>query len=161
LPPDTYELYGDNQWPDDETIPGFSATYIEYCARVLELCRRMIRIFALALDVPEDYFDSKINNPGVISRMMHYPAQPVGDQREGLGAHTVRTFLPLPSTSLLTKRNIQGLRVLYYTLSGCGSWTASLKSQRRVDFNTAYSRYISCEYRGLFIDLVSSEYHAY
>ncbi|CAI7634860.1 unnamed protein product [Penicillium manginii] len=88
LPPDTYELYGDNQWPDDETIPGFSATYIEYCARVLELCRRMIRIFALALDVPEDYFDSKINNPGVISRMMHYPAQPVGDQREGLGAHT-------------------------------------------------------------------------
>lgn len=90
LPLDTYELYGDNQWPQDETIPGFSATYIQYCATVLELCRRMLRIFALALEVPEDYFDSKIHNPGVISRMMHYPAQPVGDPREGLGAHTVR-----------------------------------------------------------------------
>jgi isopenicillin N synthase-like dioxygenase len=89
LPPDTYGLYGDNQWPDDETLAGFSKTYIQYCSVVLDLCRKMMRIFALALDIPETFFDSKIRNPGVTSRMMHYPPQPTGETREGLGAHTV------------------------------------------------------------------------
>ena len=91
LPPDTYGLYGENQWPDQE-LPGFSKTYREYCGTVLEVCRNMMRIFALALDLSEDFFDSKMHNPGVTSRMLHYPAQPVrGDVREGLGAHTVST----------------------------------------------------------------------
>ncbi|KAJ5397434.1 hypothetical protein N7509_005547 [Penicillium cosmopolitanum] len=113
LPPGTYELYGDNQWPHDETIPGFSATYIQYCATVLELCRRMLRIFALALEVPEDYFDSKIHNPGVISRMMHYPAQPVGDPREGLGAHT-----DFECFTILSQDAVPGLQVLNHN----GEW---------------------------------------
>lgn len=92
LPPDTYGLYGGNQWPDQDTLAGFRETYIRYCGTVLELCRKLMRIFALSLDVSEDYFDSKIVYPGVTSRMMHYPRQPVsGAAREGLGAHTVRT----------------------------------------------------------------------
>jgi isopenicillin N synthase-like dioxygenase len=50
----------------------------------------MMRIFALALDLPEGHFDSMVHNPGVTSRMMHYPPQPVKEEvREGLGAHTV------------------------------------------------------------------------
>lgn len=93
LPPDTYGLYGDNQWPGNVVLAGFFETYTGYCATVLELCRKMMRIFAIALDVPENYFDSKIQNPGVTSRMMHYPAQPVGVSREGLGAHTVSIYL--------------------------------------------------------------------
>lgn len=94
LPPDTYDLYGDNQWPDQEILAGFKETYIQYCGTVLELCRKMMRIFALSLGVREDYFDWKIRYPGVTSRMMHYPAQSVsGETRDGLGAHTVRTGL--------------------------------------------------------------------
>lgn len=90
LPPDPYELYGDNQWPDEETIAGFSETYVQYCISALDLCRKMMKIFALALGLPETYFDSSIQTPGVTSRMMHYPAQPVlGEVQEGLGAHTV------------------------------------------------------------------------
>lgn len=92
LPPDTYGLYGDNQWPKQDTLAGFKETYIQYCGTVLELCRKLMRIFALSLDVSEDYFDSKMRYPGVTSRMMHYPAQPISrETREGLGAHTVRT----------------------------------------------------------------------
>jgi isopenicillin N synthase-like dioxygenase len=93
LPPDPYELYGDNQWPDEETLAGFSDMYIKYCISALDLCRRMMKIFALALGLPETYFDSSIRAPGVTSRMMHYPAQPVpGEVQEGLGAHTVSLF---------------------------------------------------------------------
>lgn len=72
LPRDTYGLYGDNQWPEQDTLAGFTQTYLQYCATVLELCRKLMRIFALSLDVPEDYFDSKVRYPGVTSRMMHY-----------------------------------------------------------------------------------------
>jgi isopenicillin N synthase-like dioxygenase len=90
LPNDPYELYGGNQWPDQKTLPDFAVTYIKYCTIVLELCRKMMRIIALALDMPEEYFDSMVRDPGVTSRMMHYPPQPVKEEiREGLGAHTV------------------------------------------------------------------------
>jgi isopenicillin N synthase-like dioxygenase len=92
LPTDTYELYGDNQWPDEDVIPGFSATYRNYCGTVLETCRKLMRIFAIALDLPEDLFDSKMCYPGVTSRMLHYPAQSAsGEEQGGLGAHTVRS----------------------------------------------------------------------
>jgi len=90
LPHDLYGLYGGNQWPDQNTLPNFADTYIRYCIMLLELCRKMMRIIALALDMPEEHFDSMVRDPGVTSRMMHYPPQPVkGEIREGLGAHTV------------------------------------------------------------------------
>ncbi|KAI1501218.1 2OG-Fe(II) oxygenase family oxidoreductase [Biscogniauxia marginata] len=114
LPTDTYGLYGDNQWPDQETIPDFAKTYLEYCGTVLEVCRRMMRIFALSLDLPEDFFDSKMQHPGVTSRMMHYPAQPVrGEVQEGLGAHT-----DYECFTILSQGRVPGLQVLNHR----GEW---------------------------------------
>lgn len=93
LPPDLYGLYGDNQWPGQDLLPNFSSTYIEYCAMMLSLCRKLMRIFALALNLSEDHFDAMVQNPGVTSRMIHYPPQPVKEEvREGLGAHTVTMY---------------------------------------------------------------------
>lgn len=90
LPRDLYGLYGDNQWSGQDILPNFTETYIEYCAMMLGLCRKLMRIFALALELPEEHFDSMAQNPGVTSRIMHYPHQPVKEEvREGLGAHTV------------------------------------------------------------------------
>ncbi|KAJ5098652.1 hypothetical protein N7532_005653 [Penicillium argentinense] len=69
----------------------------------------MMRIFALALDVPGTFFDSKIRNPGITSRMMHYPPQPVGERREGLGAHT-----DFECFTILSQGKAPGLQVLNY-----------------------------------------------
>ncbi|KAJ5766923.1 uncharacterized protein N7511_004539 [Penicillium nucicola] len=114
LPCDPYELYGDNQWPGQDTLPEFSQTYIEYCSLVLELCRKMMRIFALALSLPEDHFDSMVQNPGVTSRMMHYPPQPVKEEvREGLGAHT-----DYECFTILSQGSVPGLQVLNHS----GEW---------------------------------------
>ncbi|KAJ5690045.1 hypothetical protein N7462_004437 [Penicillium macrosclerotiorum] len=114
LPADTYGLYGDNQWPDEETIPGFSQTYIKYCATVLELCRKLMRIFALALEIPENYFDSKVQSPGITSRMMHYPAQSANAEvQEGLGAHT-----DWECFTILSQGKVPGLQVLNHN----GEW---------------------------------------
>ncbi|PYI02809.1 Clavaminate synthase-like protein [Aspergillus sclerotiicarbonarius CBS 121057] len=88
LPPDTYGLYGDNQWPGED-VPGFREVYLRYFAEALTLCRALIRIFALALDLPEDFFDPMVTYPGATSRMLHYPPQPVANEvRIGLGEHT-------------------------------------------------------------------------
>ncbi|KAH8434907.1 uncharacterized protein LDX57_012538 [Aspergillus melleus] len=93
LPPDPFSLYGGNQWPSDELVPGFRETYLQYFSQVLDLGRRMMRIFALALDLEEGFFDDKTKYPGATMRMMHYPPQPVeGGIAEGLGAHTVISF---------------------------------------------------------------------
>ncbi|KAJ6119978.1 hypothetical protein N7523_004258 [Penicillium sp. IBT 18751x] len=113
LPTDTYELYGDNQWPDHETLTGFSQTYIQYCGTLLELCRKLMKIFALSLDVSEDFFESKIRNPGITSRMMHYPAQPATETREGLGAHT-----DYECFTILSQGSVPGLQVLSHS----GDW---------------------------------------
>ncbi|PHH92357.1 hypothetical protein CDD83_7735 [Cordyceps sp. RAO-2017] len=89
LPPDNYGLVGENQWPGEEVLPGFRASYLEYFTEVLELSRALMRIFALALDLDEAFFDAMMEHPGVTSRMLHYPPQPVeGQQIPGLAAHT-------------------------------------------------------------------------
>ncbi|KAJ5780517.1 hypothetical protein N7457_005677 [Penicillium paradoxum] len=134
LPRDTYGLYGDNQWPSHDLLPNFSDIYIRYCAMMLSLCRKLMRIFALALDLPEGYFDSMVQNPGVTSRMMHYPPQPVKQEiREGLGAHTVTTWQNLQMKvsktdspllqdfecfTILSQDSVPGLQVLNHS----GEW---------------------------------------
>ncbi|KAJ5160172.1 uncharacterized protein N7482_007176 [Penicillium canariense] len=117
LPSDTYGLYGDNQWPNEETLAGFSETYIKYCGSVLDLCRKMMKIFALALELPETFFNSSIQTPGVTSRMIHYPAQPAnGEPREGLGAHT-----DWECFTILSQGRVPGLQVLNYN----GEWISA------------------------------------
>lgn len=102
LPIDTYRMYGDNQWPREDIMPGFRETYTQYCATNLDLCRRLMSIFALAMDLPEEYFNASIENPGASSRLMHYPAQPVkGEVLEGLGAHKVRIRITTPTKEYL------------------------------------------------------------
>ncbi|KAJ5816468.1 Isopenicillin N synthase [Penicillium robsamsonii] len=114
LPRDPYGLYGDNQLPGPDILPGFTETYIEYCAMMLGLCRKLMRIFALALDLPEEHFDSMTQNPGVTSRMMHYPPQPVEEEvREGLGAHT-----DFECFTILSQGSVPGLQVLSHS----GEW---------------------------------------
>jgi isopenicillin N synthase-like dioxygenase len=57
----------------------------------------LFRLFALSLDLPEDYFDSMTTHPGGIARLLYYPPprksltnNPVPTQEEqiGLGAHS-------------------------------------------------------------------------
>lgn len=74
----------------------------------------MIRIFALALDMPEDYFDSVTTNPGADGLYVHYPATPAdaleesnGDVDVGIGSHT-----DIQCVTLLWQDMSGGLQVL-------------------------------------------------
>lgn len=99
-------------WPSD--LPGFREGLYAYHTKLLQLSRRLTRIFALALHLPEDYFDEYVKKPEAGMRILHYPAQErSADDQQGIGAHTdVECF------TIVTQDSCGGLEVL----SKGGSW---------------------------------------
>lgn len=70
----------------------------------------MIRLFALALDLPETYFDDIVTFPGADGVFNYYPANEAPADATidvGLGAHT-----DLQSFTLLLQDSVGGLQVL-------------------------------------------------
>src|SRR2546430_1398437 len=67
-------LIGPNRWPAD--MPEFRAATMEYYAAMERMTTRLVPVFALALDLPEDYFAEVFAQPNCTIRLIHYPAQP-------------------------------------------------------------------------------------
>ncbi|MCW5623463.1 MAG: isopenicillin N synthase family oxygenase [Burkholderiales bacterium] len=80
--------YGPNQWPD--ALPTLKPALLAYHAAVRAFGERVFCAFALALDLPEDYFRPLIGKPMAHMRVLHYPSQdgPVDDRQIGIGAHS-------------------------------------------------------------------------
>ena len=81
-------FFAPNRWPD--TVPGFRETLTEYYAALSSLAATIMRVFALALDLEEDFFADKTDRPCSNVRLIRYPAQserPDADQLRA-GAHT-------------------------------------------------------------------------
>lgn len=76
-------------WPSPSALPGFRPALTAHQAQLLRLARRLTRVFALALRLPEAYFDAYTARPMAMMRILRYPpqARPVGEQN-GIGAHT-------------------------------------------------------------------------
>lgn len=97
-PPDLVETFGmraiggvdSNQWPAQPAT--FEATWKAYYATLDDLAMRLMRAFALALDLPEDWFDDKFDQQTKYTTMIanYYPPQvqpPLPGQLRR-GAHT-------------------------------------------------------------------------
>ena len=76
-----------NLWPD---IPGFRETMLDYFNRVWRLGRDLHRGFALDLGLAPDFFESKLDKPLAILRLLHYPpvTKPPSDGQLGASVHT-------------------------------------------------------------------------
>lgn len=61
-----------NKWPD---LPGFKDAYLSYYAAMENLAGELMRLFALALDLPENWFDDKIDQHMTNLTANYYPAQ--------------------------------------------------------------------------------------
>ncbi|GES33549.1 2-oxoglutarate and iron-dependent oxygenase domain-containing protein [Streptomyces angustmyceticus] len=74
-----------NKWP---ALPGFEDAYRAYYARMEDLAVEIMRLFALALRLPEDWFDAKVDRHMTNLTANYYPAQPVapdpGQLRKGV-----------------------------------------------------------------------------
>jgi isopenicillin N synthase-like dioxygenase len=77
-----------NQWPD--WIPGFREGVSAYYNAVTATGRRLFEAFALALDLPEDFFLKLANKAPSQLRLLHYPPNdlPMDNKNLGIGAHS-------------------------------------------------------------------------
>ncbi|KAJ7480549.1 hypothetical protein FB451DRAFT_1237868 [Mycena latifolia] len=99
---------GANVWPAQ--LPEFREAALEYYHHALALGRQLFPLFALALDLPEDFFADKTKHSAALMRLLHYPPQngEVDARVIGIGAHTDWECF----TILWQEPGIQALQVL-------------------------------------------------
>ncbi|KAJ3518165.1 hypothetical protein NLJ89_g29 [Agrocybe chaxingu] len=66
-------MAGANVWPTD--IPGFRETVLKYYYAAVDLGKALFPIFALALNLPEDFFEDKTQHSAALMKLLHYPPQ--------------------------------------------------------------------------------------
>jgi len=90
LSPEKLSQLLQNQWPLESTLPNLKNNLLTYHAQLLTLARALMRTFALALSLPEGYFDRWCTAPTTPLKLLHYPPQSPGssDIETGIGAHT-------------------------------------------------------------------------
>ena len=81
-------LHGPNRWPAEH--PWLREASEAYFAATTQLGLRLLRLIAVAQELPEDYFLKFCKNPMVQMRLFHYPPQPPVpvDQQFGVAPHT-------------------------------------------------------------------------
>lgn len=70
--PEHADYYAENVWPD---LPGFRESLVALAGPTRALGRQMMRAFAVALELPIDWFDDKIALDATTSTIRSYPAR--------------------------------------------------------------------------------------
>jgi len=109
-------IFAPNIWP--EIVPDLRQSWTEYYVAMESLARSLMRLFALALDLDEFWFDDKIDKHMTNFAASNYPDQPEELPRGQLraGPHTDYGSL----TILKTQDKPGGLEVL----DAAGNWSA-------------------------------------
>jgi isopenicillin N synthase-like dioxygenase len=94
-----------NRWPAN--LPGFRESVIGYCDALEALVKRLIRLYAVALDLPAVWFDAAFEDFQYKLRMTHYPPQETtADDDFGIAPHTDTSFL-----TVLAPNEVPGLSI--------------------------------------------------
>ncbi|HVC50851.1 MAG TPA: 2-oxoglutarate and iron-dependent oxygenase domain-containing protein [Stellaceae bacterium] len=99
-------LRGRNQWPG--SLPDIRAPMVTYFKTLGAMCDRMLPAFAVALDMPADFFAPYFANEGHHNlRFLHYPPQDADeDNLFGQAPHTDNSFM-----TALARTDVPGLAV--------------------------------------------------
>src|SRR4029453_10615984 len=95
---------GPNRWP--ENLPGFRETVLAYTDAVDALGRRVVRVCAVALGLPAEYFDAAFAESQFSFRLSHYPPVTAEPNQFGIAPHTDANFL-----TFLAQTEIPGLQL--------------------------------------------------
>lgn len=100
-------LQGPNLWPDS-SLPELKTTVLAWTDLMSAVGEELLRAIAVALDLPEDYFDEPFRDtPAWMAKLIHYVGgvvEEAGDQ--GVGSHADYGFV-----TLLLQDNVGGLEV--------------------------------------------------
>ena len=112
LPPDDPDIrdgnrvHALNRWP--EALPGWREALIDYYDEMERLTSALLRAFALALDLAEDYFGAFYRKPLTQINLLHYPPHPpvTPGRQFGLRPHSDTTAF-----TILAQDEVGGLQV--------------------------------------------------
>jgi isopenicillin N synthase-like dioxygenase len=94
-----------NPWPAD--LPGFRETVTGYCDALEALVKKLVRLYAAALELPPMWFDTAFEDFQYKLRMTHYPPQaPTAADDFGIAPHTDTSFL-----TVLAPNDVPGLSI--------------------------------------------------
>lgn len=98
-------MYAANRWP---AVEGFAEAATRYMAEMEATSKRLLPVWATALDLPPDYFAPWFETPHSYVRVIRYPAKPHLDADDlGIRPHADTSF-----NTLLPRENEPGLQVM-------------------------------------------------
>lgn len=104
----------DNQWPRAELITNFREVVEAYAASLEALGKKLLPIYATALEMPADFFDEAFISPLYRLRMTHYPALKDKSQADefGIAPHVDTSFCTIlaqdqPGLTIFSERKQQ------------------------------------------------------
>ena len=119
-------FYSENQWPNN--LPGFKETVTEYMETLTNLGKKMLPLWASALELPKEYFLPYFEENYTYFRMAHYPPVPeLSDNEYGLGPHADTGFM-----TFLPQADVDGLEILDVD----GSWFRPPRMDNAILVNT-------------------------
>ena len=79
-----------NKWPARATCRASETNMVTYMGTLEALCKKLVRLYALALDLPETFFDACFADPHMILRISRYPViDGADDTIASLVPHTI------------------------------------------------------------------------
>ena len=86
----------DNQWPEENILPGFRQNVEAYAAALEELALKLLPVYSRALGIDAHFFDEGFTSPLYRLRMTKYPSIKSYDVDEfGIAPHVDTTFITI------------------------------------------------------------------
>lgn len=86
----------DNQWPGEDQLPEFRANTERYAGQMENLAKRLLPIYARALELEKNFFAPAFTKPLYRLRMTHYPLiEDKAADEFGIAPHVDTTFFTL------------------------------------------------------------------
>jgi isopenicillin N synthase-like dioxygenase len=111
---------GQSQWPEDAVLPGFADLMRRHLRNRCDVARQLAHVFALSLDLPEDYFDATYRYISANTVLNYYPPVDPATLRERQWSFSPHT--DYNAFTLLYQDSLGGLQVL----NSDGAWIEAL-----------------------------------
>ncbi|OIW34166.1 Clavaminate synthase-like protein [Coniochaeta ligniaria NRRL 30616] len=99
-------------WTSTDSIPHFQTAVLTYWRATLALARKLVRAFALSLDLPEDFFDDKFAYPDASLALNYYPPLPPSATKESADEVSIGSHTDFQLFTILWQDASGGLQVL-------------------------------------------------